>query len=52
MNAINLTMNESSEIPLGHDPTEDAKGALDLVIWKATHGDEKVGDTPFSGKLK
>ena len=37
---------------LGHDPTEDAIGALDLVVWKLKNGNAKVGDDPFRGKLR
>lgn len=42
----------SGDGSLGHDPAEDARSALELVLWKATNGDKTVGDQPFSGKLK
>lgn len=37
---------------IGHDPAEDARSALELVLWKAVNGDKAVGDEPFAGKLK
>ncbi|CCG83578.1 RNA exonuclease 3 [Taphrina deformans PYCC 5710] len=48
-----IQMNPASGVgKVGHDPAEDARSALELIIWKASHGDEKVGDVPFTGKLK
>lgn len=43
---------DGGEVAEGHDSLEDARAAMELVIWKMSHGDEKVGDTPFAGKLK
>jgi RNA exonuclease 1 len=38
--------------PAGHDPTEDALAALDLVKWRLVHGDATPKIEPFQGKLK
>lgn len=42
----------TSDLPQGHDSLEDARSAMELVIWRMEHGDQQVGDTPFAGKLK
>ena len=36
----------------GHDPAEDARGALDVIKWRAKNPRGQIGDDPFRGKLK
>ncbi len=49
---IQVGANGGSGGLVGHDALEDARGAVDLVLWRVKNGDKKVGDVPFAGKLR